>query len=403
MRPIGPLAGDETAGSMKEKGLGQKNVAAFRAGCLPGRRHRRGRVTYSGPGPGKQLPRPQDQPPRLNEPNAFVFAAKITSERPRQFEAGRLGPVEKSRVLEQLARPAASRAQLAEVWIENVFVVHEQGLHELALDYFQRIAALSARLGCRMHPGAYQVLRQKKNIGCQAHAQGKLIVYELHQVGVVATNALDQGLLEQERNRLAQDVGKQVIFGQRGHQRRREAGGAQKRVFEPVHLVGEELPEIRARRGLNQEIPAADAGRHLVIDPGGKHQRQALGLHHIVLKQEFNPPPAALGNTVLPVAGQPQVLLVPKQANAPVRGLELPDDAQRFIRRAVVNNQNLNVGLRLRNNGSKTCSQVLSTVEYGNTYCGKFILRNNAHKLIVFSLNLCGTNTNGPLAHLFYW
>ena len=34
MRPIGPLAGAEAAGRMKEKELGQENVAAFRAGCL---------------------------------------------------------------------------------------------------------------------------------------------------------------------------------------------------------------------------------------------------------------------------------------------------------------------------------------------------------------------------------
>ena len=86
-------------------------------------------------------------------------------------------------------------------------------------------------------------------------------------------------------------------------------------------------------------------------------------------------PPAASGNAVLPVAGQPQVLLVPKQANAAVRGLELPDDAQRIVRRVVVNNQNFNVGVRLRNDGSKARFQVLSTVEYGNTYRDYFIKR----------------------------
>ena len=37
MRPIGPLAGAETAGTIKEKELGQEDVAAFRAGCLRGK------------------------------------------------------------------------------------------------------------------------------------------------------------------------------------------------------------------------------------------------------------------------------------------------------------------------------------------------------------------------------
>ena len=168
--------------------------------------------------------------------------------------------------------------------------------------------------------------------------------------------------VDQHGGGLADEVDAEVVEQRALHLLRRHEGDLAEQTVQRV--LERERVLVAHVEPVVVELKGTAAHHERAVGPAGAQQGLDAGRRdHVVLEHELEPAAPGEGDAAVPVGYQAEVVGVSLDADPRVARAEALDHRERFVRRAVVHDEHLEVAERLRDDALEALLDVTRTVE----------------------------------------